>query len=179
MMTSGSRMADGSVCAHIQFFPVVDSVSTQAPLVMRTSDGKVSVVGSIDPEVNFLQEGKSSQQSILSATGRGYFILALMGSQDEPSNHAIRELEAASSILNKWGQKVVILTSDRKAEGLNAVYGSDPGEKVRRVVMNGCGTSSWAMPLIVVADSFGRVVYFSQGYNTSLCSDLQGIIPQL
>jgi len=179
MMTSGSRMADGSVCAHIQFFPVVDSVSTQAPLVMRTSDGKVSVVGSIDPEVNFLQEGKSSQQSILSATGRGYFILALMGSQDEPSNHAIRELEAASSILNKWGQKVVILTSDRKAEGLNAVYGNDPGEKVRRVVMNGCGTSSWAMPLIVVADSFGRVVYFSQGYNTSLCSDLQGIIPQL
>lgn len=35
------------------------------------------------------------------------------------------------------------------------------------------------LPLIVVADSFGRVVFMSKGYDTSLAQKLATLIPRL
>ena len=35
------------------------------------------------------------------------------------------------------------------------------------------------LPVIVLADSFGRVVFLTEGYDTSLAQKLTGIIPEL
>ena len=35
------------------------------------------------------------------------------------------------------------------------------------------------VPMVAICDSFGRVVYLSEGYNTSLASDLENTIPLL
>ena len=48
-----------------------------------------------------------------------------------------------------------------------------------RTLCEGCSTPFDRLPVVVVADSFGRIVYFSQGYNTSLPSDVQQIISGL
>lgn len=95
-----------------------------------------------------------------------------MGSQDEPTIHARGLVSGIAPILNEWGRKVVIL-GDERPEGLdNAVFGTDTDEKIAGMLRNMCGNAGARLPLIAVADSFGRVVYFSQGYNTSLGEQL-------
>lgn len=188
LVTSGRRMADGSVLAHLDFFNVNEGVRTERPLVLRPSEGKVAVIGSMDAEQLFMQDGESVERSILSATGRGYFLIAVLGS-NEPSNHAVRQLASASDVLNAWGRKLVILAADGRGEGLsgtegladldNAVYGRDVAGKVQQMLLNGMESASPTLPVVVVADSFGRIVYFSQGYNTSLAENLASVINNL
>ena len=44
------------------------------------------------------------------------------------------------------------------------------------MLSSGCGKEKYTLPVIAVCDSFGRVVYISQGYNTSLSSDLSRVV---
>lgn len=180
LMTSGNRMADGSVLAHMEFFNADGNVTV--PVRMRYSEEEVSVLGSMDAEQKFLPDGSETEQSILSATGRGYFVIAVLGDGDEPTNHAVREFEAVAPELNEWSCKVVILSDGQHhIDALdNAVYGSDPDKKVHSMLTTGLNTpATGTLPVITVCDTFGRTVYYSQGYNTSLGEDLRKIIKQL
>lgn len=147
-------------------------------------------MGYIDAEKKFLPQGADNEASLLSATGRGYFVAAVLGASDEPSNHAIRELEAASSVLCDFGRKVVVLAPDasslgrlhkERLEGIGelAVYGVDVDGKVESMLSGSCNGENKKLPVIVVADSFGRVVYFSQGYNTSIRAQITDVISKI
>ena len=86
------------------------------------------------------------------------------------------------------GRPVVILMRsaedaakfDRKLlGGVKASLGVDTGGKVASMLCEGCKSSSRTMPVVAVCDSFGRVVYFTQGYNTSLADQLRNVIHKL
>ena len=174
LLTAGNRMADGSALVHLEFFPVAADRTTDVPLVLRRSEDRLSVVGTMDAEAPFLREGAQAPQSLLSATGRGYFLLAVMGGKDEPTSHALHELAAAAPDLNAWGRPVVVLGQARP-EGLeNAVFGSDPDGRIRAML----AAPGDVLPLIAMCDSFGRIVYLSKGYNTSLAADLRRVTAQ-
>jgi len=178
LMTSGQRMANGGVLVHLEFFNVNVGEKTTVPLVIRQSESQISVLGTMDAEALFTKEDGSSV-SILSETGRGYFIVAVVGDKDEPTNHAMVELSAVASDLNSWGRKVVILGKARPSGLQNAVYGTDPDGSILKMLTTGCESQSKILPVVTVCDSFGRIVYFSQGYNTSLGEDLRNVIDKL
>ena len=171
LLTTGRRMADGSVLARLEFFNVKGGEDKILNPVVRISSDRPSVIGSMDAEALFLKDGAAAPQSLLSATGRGYFLVAVMGHRDEPTSHARTELEAAAPLLNSWGRPVVILGKTRPAGLQNAVYGTDVA------VMESLGKEK--LPVVALCDSFGRIVYITEGYNTSLASDLESIIPKL
>ncbi len=176
VLTSGNRLADGSARVHMEFLKIGARSIATAPLVLRSTAERLSVIGSMDPEASFLKDGARRPQSLLSATGRGYFLLAVMGGSDEPTSHAVRELTAAAADLNAWGRPVVVLGEARPAGLDRAVFGSDPDGLIR--AMLAASASGNALPLVAVCDSFGRIVYLSKGYNTSLAADLRRVIPQ-
>ena len=176
VLTSGNRLADGSALVHMEFLKIGARSIATAPLVLRSSAERLSVIGSMDPEAPFLKDGARRPQSLLSATGRGYFLLAVMGGSDEPTSHAVRELTAAAADLNAWGRPVVVLGEARPAGLDRAVFGSDPDGLIR--AMLAASASGNTLPLVAVCDSFGRIVYLSKGYNTSLAADLRRVIPQ-
>ena len=179
LLTTGSRMADGSVLAHVEVFNITADAASSVPLVMRSSDEKVGVIGSMDAEMPFLPKGKEREQSLLSVTGRGYFMVSVLKGNDEPTQHALKELEIAAGILNEWGCCQVFL-GDRMPSGLkNAVQGEDVDGKVQRNLEAGLGFDNSILPLVTICDSFGRIVYQSRGYNTSLSADLQSVISRL
>ena len=172
LLTTGRRMADGSVLVRLEFFSLSGGDERDLVPVVRTSADRPSVIGSMDPEAIIKVDGAAAPQSLLSATGRGYFLLAIMGHRDEPTSHAKTELEAAAKMLNGWGRPVVIL-GETRPEGLeNAKTGIDES-------VLGTLPQPHQLPVIAVCDSFGRIVYFSSGYNTSLASDLESVIPKL
>lgn len=176
MLTSGTRLADGSVLAHVELFNLASK--THAPLILRSSSDKVQVIGSIDAEKKFLLDGTES--SILATTGRGYFMLAITGIHDEPTSHAIGQLEELSQEINDWGRPVIVLDG-RAPRGLqNLITGKDINSQIRQMISDGVETDAKkTLPIIIIADSFGRVVYLSFGYNTSLASQLRSVLNQL
>ncbi len=176
VLTSGNRLADGRALVHMEFLKIGARSIATAPLVLRSTAERLSVIGSMDPEASFLKDGARRPQSLLSATGRGYFLLAVMGGSDEPTSHAVRELTAAAADLNAWGRPVVVLGEARPAGLDRAVFGSDPDGLIRSMLA--ASASGNTLPLVAVCDSFGRIVYLSKGYNTSLAADLRRVIPQ-
>ena len=190
MLTTGRRMADGSVLSQASFFEVRRDERTIVPLVIRSSEAGLPVLGSFDAEQTFRPDGSDAERSILSATGRGYFLIAVLGRGDEPSIHAMRQLSSLAPVLNGWGRPVVLLggsapgSQAQVSPGFgpapeNAVYGIDTGGKVAAMLASGAGAESFRLPVVAVGDSFGRIVYFSQGYNTSLAEDLRNVIDKL
>lgn len=177
LLTSGNRLADGSALVHLEFFPVEADRTARVPLVLRQSAQRLSVIGTMDAEAPFLREGATAPQSLLSATGRGYFLLALLGDKDEPTFRALHELTAAAPDLAAWGRPVVVLGQARPSGLDRAVFGSDPDGRIR-AMLAAAGAPGDTLPLIAVCDSFGRIVYLSKGYNTSLAADLRHAISQ-
>ncbi len=188
LLTSGVRMADGSVAAHLEFFNIQKDMLATVPLSLRHNDGDIAVIGNIDAEQLYLPADQQEQKSILSTTGRGYFIIALIKDFSEPSIHALRQLAATAEDINTWGRSMIVLGNDKDSCGrisgylseIDAVnYGTDPGDKVQEMIYDGCKPDSGRLPVVIIADSFGRVVYYSQGYNTSLSEQLKTVINKL
>ena len=188
LLTSGVRKADGSVTAHMEFFNVEEGRETVVPLVLKQNEGDVVVRGNIDAEKTYRPLGQL-ERTLLSTTGRGYFAMAVFGDFSEPSIHALRQLAATSQELSDWGRTLVVIGPDEAGCGRmgtylggmdNVSYGTDPDGKILAMVREGCFPDTVSrLPLIIVADSFGRVVYASQGYNTSLSEQLKSVIYSL
>ncbi len=153
MLTSGTRLADGSVLSHNEFFRIESGKTTEVPLVMRRATKGLSVLGTMDAD-RFLPQ-----------TGRGYYLLAVLGDRDEPSVHARRQLESLAPVLEAWGRPVLIE--------------DDPDGSILTMLAEGCKSTSRQFPVVTICDSFGHVYYFSQGYNTSLAEDLKRVLSQL
>jgi len=199
LLTTGTRLASGKVLAQLQTFSVMPGATVHVPLIMRHDSEALSVVASIDAEAKFqkaVPAGKSiapqggEHASILATTGRGYFVLAMLGSHDEPSNHATHLLQDASEKLNEWGRPVVTLFSSpteaaafdpsRLSQLKHTAYGIDSDGTIMKMLADALPINhAPRLPLIVIADTFGRVVYYSEGYNTSLETQLTRALAQL
>lgn len=194
MLTTGTRMASGKVLGRIVTFQINEGKITDVTMIMRQNSEEVSVIGSMNPEAPYLKHG-NGQTSILSTTGRGYFIIAVVGSSDEPSNHALRDMDILGE--SGWKRPVLILSSSSqetervqsqtaKIKGLANLedkglvfFGSDIDGSIRKMLCDGCHSGSMTLPVIAVCDSFGRIVYLSTGYNTSLASQLQNTVANI
>lgn len=166
MLTTGNRMADGSVLTHIEFFPIEENKTTEVNFVLRKADNKVSVIGAMDP-------------TVLSQAGRGVFLVCCLGYKDEPTTHAVRQLTSIADVINAKGMKVLVLGQAQPQNINGLITGTDKDSKVMKMLMNGCRREGAILPVIALCDSFGRIFYYSQGYNTSLGEELRKVLGSL
>ena len=188
MLTTGNRMASGKVLARSVTFNVKDGEVQDIKMVLRPANDDIGVIGSMDAEKLYLPEGAERETSLLSTVGRGYFIVAVMGTSDEPTNHASRGLVSIADVLAQWNRPMVVLHASKEDSAkynremlgeVKAHFGVDVDDKVRSMICSGCNSTSKTLPVVAICDSFGRVVYFSQGYNTSLADQLKSVIHKL
>ncbi|MDO4708052.1 MAG: transglutaminase-like domain-containing protein [Porphyromonadaceae bacterium] len=203
MLVSGSRLANGSVLVNLQTFGVRASQIVESTLVMRRDTTAVSVLGNFNSEQTFaylaeapglttqaLAEYNAEEQTILSTTGRGYYILGLLGPGEEPTNHALRDIIAERELLEAWGQKVLLLFADQtrqdryRAEdfpGLpkTVVFGRDIEGRVLAELCTNLKLRKSDLPIFVIADTFNRVVFVSQGYTIGLGRQLRSVLTAL
>ncbi|MCR5326525.1 MAG: transglutaminase domain-containing protein [Bacteroidales bacterium] len=169
LLTTGTRLQDGSVRARLEFFELPGgNQSVDVPVSLRKPEGELSVIGNFDAE------------SLLKVTGRGSFLLCILGSNgDEPTNHALRELSSAADKINAWGRPVVLMSPadvSALAGKLDAAVVSSGVDGDLLQSFAATGTPGTTLPVIALCDSFGRIFYITKGYNTSLASDLEGIL---
>ena len=191
MLVTGTRMASGAVLADVTFFQIEAPKLTIVNLTMRDDGEGVQVIGNLDSEALFLPVGADRPQSILSATGRGYFVVAVVAARQEPTNHVLRDLARLGREYEAWGRKLVVLFPDRKQwknfdekefPGLpsNILFGIDTGGSVARMLGASMHLSGEpVLPLFVIGDTFNRVVFASQGYSIGLGDRMLEVIRKL
>ena len=190
LLASGNRLSDGSVPVSMRFTTVEEGRETVVPLVLGESAGAVPVIGALDAESIIRADGK--EVSVLSQVGRGFYALGLLEPGKEPTNHALRDLAAAREQLEAWGRPILLLCSSQealdrllkeKAEGrygqlpATVRFGVDSGS-VRSALVSGQQLSG-RLPLVVLADSFNRLFFCSEGYTIGLGEQLAGTAARL
>lgn len=192
-LVSGMRLASGGVLAHINTFNVRNEEVTRTELVMREDNDEVQVIGNFNSEMTFtrLEAGKAgNKSSLLEACGRGYYVVAVLGVNQEPTNHALRDIAALKADLEKWGRRMVLLFPNEtdaakyKPESLPAlpstvIYGLDTegigAEMAKAMKLRHADQ----LPIFIIADTFNRVVFVSQGYTIGLGEQLMKTIKGL
>lgn len=190
LTVTGQRMADGSVLARLESADI-DTDKVSLPLTIRQDDSKVQVIGGFDSESRYLPDGADKDKSILSTTGRGYYVLALLKPNHEPSNHVVRDLAEASSRLEESGCPILLLTEgcDDNRFGIDlkdfpelpstASLGNDSDGSIFEGISEGCNLSPTDLPILFVADTFNRVVFISQGYTIGIGDKLVKLLSKL
>lgn len=189
LMMTGTRMADGSVQAHLTFFTVKEGEETVLEYVQRESSEELQVIGDFNSENLFYDLAQERSRSLLSATGRGYYIIALIAPGSEPVNHFLRDVMPYKNEFEKWGQKMVLLFRDKgEAERFvndfpdlpsTVVWGTDIDDTIYNEIVKNMKLQNPNRPVILVADTFNRVVFMSQGYSIGLGEQLYKVIQKL
>lgn len=188
MLTTGTRLANGSVLANLSFFNVEKDQVTTTALTMRQSETQVQVIGNFNSESMYRPVEGSDVQSILQACGRGYFVVGILGAGQEPTNHALKDIAALGSDFEKWGRRMVFLFPDEEQHkkfhpaefpGLPStiLYGVDVNGSIQKQIAESMKLSnSETLPIFIIADTFNRVVFVSQGYTIGLGEQLMKVV---
>lgn len=189
MLTTGTRLASGSVLASNRLFEIVKGQTTTLPLEIRQNTNEVSVIGSFNSESLVTKDGK--EVSLLSQTGRGYYIVGVLGVGQEPTNHALHDIEKMKEAFEAWGRPVVLLfESEADAAKFNhdefpglpstVQFALDKDGSVRKQIAREMKLmNEKQMPMFIIADTFNRVVFVSQGYTIGLGEQMQGVFKKL
>ena len=189
MLVSGSRMSGGNVFTDVEFFTVEEGKTTVVDLVVRDVEDQIRVIGSFDSEMKYMavqdpsSVSEAVEMSVLQTTGRGYFAVALVDYGSEPVNHAFMDISAVAAELEAWGRPLLIVFASEedcrkfRAEDFNLPstvrFGIDHDGKMRNMIASEMKLrKGGSLPLVVVADTFNRVVFFSQGYSIGLGESL-------
>ena len=196
LMVTGSRLANGGVLAEMNFFTIEENQTTTTELVMRQSTDQVQVIGSFNSESLYTKSETqdNSQHSILSTTGRGYYVIGVIGYGDEPTNHALRDIATVANEFNAWGRPMILLSpstdlanktfssnliSTLNTQLTNLNFGIDTNGSIQEQIIREMKLTNTSLPIFIIADTFNRVVFCSQGYTIGLGEQLIKTIHQL
>lgn len=188
MMVTGSRMANGGVLSQVSFFSVDKGKTTVTPLCMRNNTEEVRVIGNFNSEALYTRPGTDEQVSVLNTTGRGYYIVGVLGVGQEPTNHALKDIEVKKAEFEKWGRTIVLLFTDEAAYKKfdrkefpnlpsNVVFGIDKDGSILKMIAENMKLGSKpTLPVIILGDTFNRVVFESHGYTIGMGEQLLHVI---
>ena len=189
MLTTGTRLANGSVLASNRIFEIKKGQTTTLPLEIRQNTNEVTVIGSFNSESLVTKDGK--EVSLLSQTGRGYYVVGILGVGQEPTNHALHDIEKMKEAFEAWDRPVVLLfESEADAAKFNhdefpglpstVQFALDKDGSIRKQIAREMKLmNEKQMPMFIIADTFNRVVFVSQGYTIGLGEQMQGVFKKL
>lgn len=190
VVVSGQRMANGSVLSRLDFFRIeADAVSTPY-LTIRQDESDAQVIGSFNSENLYYDLDSQTEKSILSTTGRGYYVLGLVAPNNEPTVHALNDMALAARDLEKWGGKMVLLFESTEAAARfdasafsslpsTVTYGCDISSKIFNEIASNMKLSDGTRPIFIVADTFNRIIFISQGYTIGLGEQIVSILHKI
>ena len=124
----------------------------------------------------------------------GWYAAAVLDVGLEPTNHVLNDLSAERAALEKWGRPIyLVATNDAQLERLHSEidsgrFGTLPSTVVFCVDKDGSVLSGLTgalplradqLPLVVVANADGRVVFTSQGYTIGMGAKIAALAGKL
>ena len=181
LLCSGKRLSDGSTPVTVQLFHVSAGDNIQVPIVIETVLEEVKEVGTFRP-VGAL------------TAAEGWYAAAVLDVGLEPTNHLLNDLSAERTALEKWGRPIYLIAkSDAQLERLHGEidggrYGTLPSTVVFCIDRDGSVLSGMTkslplradqLPLVILANGDGRVVFTSQGYTIGMGAKIASLADKL
>lgn len=190
MMLGGQRMADGSVLALGNIFTLAPGEAKSVELRIPQDSTQVQVIGSLNAEKLYHDLSLNEDKSLISTTGRGYYILGIVNPGHEPSSHTLNDISALKNEFENWGGKVMVLfpSEDEAARfdrsifpnlPSNMVLGTDIDGAIKGELIESLGIPATSAPIFVIADTFNRIVFLSTGYTIGLGDRLMDILSRI
>ena len=189
MLMSGTRLANGCVMAHLEFFGVEAQQQKSVPLHLRMDEERLRVISNFDCE-NYFTNVRGVHKKILDATGRGFYIVALIRSGHEPSTHLLHDMEAVNIHISQWERCYLMLFPSQKDfdhfdrqefDDLpsNVLFGVADPETVEALHIEELTHGNQELPILMLCDTFNRVVWFRQGYNIGLADQMMDALRKI
>ena len=188
LLTSGTRLANGSVLTNLSFFNVAADGTNNIAMTVREDKEQVQVIGNFNSESTYRLADSENVESILQTCGRGYFIVGILGVNQEPTKHALKDIAALGKDFEQWGRGMVLLfpTEEQYSKyhpnefpGLPSTitYGIDENNAILNEIVSSMKLPvSYSLPVFIIADTFNRVLFVSQGYTIGLGEQLMNVI---
>ena len=189
VLTTGTRLSDGSVLARMQFFTIEPGKTTNIDLVMREPEKGLRIIGNFNSENRYMPLGADEDKSLLQTTGRGFYVLGLLDGGSEPTTHAMQDIALVKDQLDKWGRGFVFLFQNeehrknfekKNFKGLpeNTTFGIENGTMLKEIVAN-MRLQNNNLPIFIVANTQNEIVFISQGYTIGLGEQLMKVVNEL
>ena len=179
VLVSGNRLSDGSVPVTMRQFSVREGETTTLDLRITIPEDRLSVIGSFDAETRYCMEPDAEPVSVLSTTGRGFYVIGFLTPRQEPSVHAINDIIAAKAKLEAWNRPILLLTTAEGLGWLKEYSASLPSNVHFGIIPDGLDLKGRRMPYFLLADTFNRVFFTTEGYTIGLGEQLVTAIAKL
>ena len=189
VLTTGTRLSDGSVLSRMTFFTIESGKTTNIDLVMREPEKGLRIIGNFNSENRYMPVDETEDKSLLQTTGRGFYVLGLLDGGSEPTTHAMQDIALVKDQLDKWGRSFVFLFQNeehkknfekKNFQGLpnNLTFGIEDGTMLKEIVAN-MRLQNNNLPIFIVANTQNEIVFISQGYTIGLGEQLMKVVNEL
>lgn len=191
ILTSGQRLANGGVLAKSEIFTIKPGMKISKELEIRQDNSEISVIGSLNAENIYHDIATDTDKSILSTTGRGYYVIGIISPNHEPSTHALNDISARAKQLEETGCKILLLFEDESLAGRfkadafpglpsNVVFGIDnSGVSMNEIKQSLHLADNVGKPMFAIADTFNRIVWNSNGYTIGIGDTILSVLDRL
>jgi transglutaminase-like putative cysteine protease len=189
ILTSGTRLDNGSALTHSQFFTIKAGETTKINLVLREPDNTLSVIGSFYAENRFTDPETGEEYSPKLLIGGDYFILGLLDQGSEPTTHAMQDIASFRKGFDECGLPLIFVFNSKeeydkfKLKNFNELpsnitYGLDDGT-IREDLVESLHLNKDSLPIFIIANANSEVVFVKQGYTIGLGEQLLKEIAKL
>ena len=152
ILTAGNRLPDGTALTHSEFFTIKSNETTRVKLVLREHQHELEVIGHFDA-------GKLIQGT------EGYYVLGLLDQGSEPTTHALQDIAAFKKEFDERNIPIIYLYDNQ--EGFEAT---------KLELINSLRLEKATLPIFIVGNANGDVVFLSQGYTIGLGEQLLKVL---
>ena len=144
ILTSGTRLEDGTALTHSEFFSIKAGETTKVNLILREHKNELQVIGHFDA-------------GDLVKDIEGYYILGLLDQGSEPTTHALQDIATFQKEFDERGIPILYLYDNQ--EGF---------EGYRQNLVNSLQLDKTLLPIFIVGNTKGEVFFVKQGYTIGL-----------
>jgi hypothetical protein len=192
LLVTGNRQANGSVLSSVTFFEVPAKVTTDVKVEIRQDFTPAEPWAKINPAAykfnRFATNEALNLNNLVSPKGA---ILIWIDPDKEPSKHVLADIPAVKDIIEKWdGGMVFLFANDKvsaafkpaKFPGLptQTIFAYDKGTKLLAEISRLRNrNSSSNLPVIVISDKNGNLLYYSEGYKIGIGEQIAKVLAPL
>ena len=189
ILTSGTRLGDGTALTHSQFFTIKPGETNVINLTLREPDNELHVIGCFYADSRFTDPESGEEYSPKLLIGGDYFILGLLDQGSEPTTHAMQDIAAFRKDLEGCGLPMIFVFSSEeeydkfKLKSFNELpdgifYGLDDGS-IRDEIVDCLHLNTDIRPIFLIGNANSEVVFIKQGYTIGLGEQLLKEIAKL
>ena len=189
ILTSGTRLSDGSVLQHSEFFTIKEGETTDINLVLREPNQGVSIIGNFNAENRFDNAESNENQSVLQVAGRNFYVLGILDQGSEPTTHAMQDISTFKNEFEASGLQMLFMFNNKenydkfKLKNFNELpnnitYGINDRQMQDEIISN-LHLNNATLPIFIIANSNNEVVFVSQGYTIGLGEQLLKVMANL